>query len=562
MTNGLRLEHLPADVVGIDARARQALAAGEMHGLPVARRTSEIARPTDHLDLADRESLARAIRQGLQTTLPGGLEDHPRVRTSLEVLGRPGSFCVITGQQPGLLGGPLYTLHKAMQACLLARDLSRDWGVPVVPVFWNHGDDHDLGEVNHAWIDNHNHDLQKVSLAALGSGRQPFSRIPLDAETHRLEPSRALVRQTYGDSEHVDAAVDLLFPRDGETLVQALTRALTGLLGAHGLVVLEPDWIRPQLARALSDVVGSDPAPALIEGAGEEPAIDPASAALVFRVDENGRRPLRPGGEGFMYDGEAGSRTCAELAAMVLEDPNGWSAGALLRPLIQDLALPTCAYVGGFGELKYHSQLGLARERAGVHQPAFVPRTSITFVDGTTRVALKRSEATVAEVLAARGEFSHEEAQNAPAVLDDLDAVNERAAQDLQALKAELKALEPALTTSLKRAIEQIAKAIAKVRDKAARVHANRSGKGQRHQRRLNALLFPRGKPQERVLGAVGFLAQHGLGLIDALWDELPSISTEHLVVHLPDLASDHPTGLTSGHTSGPEAEQDNTPPA
>jgi hypothetical protein len=72
-------------------------------------------------------------------------------------------------------------------------------------------------------------------------------------------------------------------------------------------------------------------------------------------------------------------------------------------------------------------------------------------------------------------------------------------------------------------------------------VHANRAGKGARHVRRLNATLCPRGKPQERVLGAVGFLAEHGLGLVDDLWDELPAISTEHLVVHLPDVAD--PTG-------------------
>lgn len=512
------------------------MAQGSLDGLKVARKPSEIERPEDRLDKADREALSLAIGSGLAAALDGGLDGAPRVRTSLEVLGRPGSFCVITGQQPGLLGGPLYTLHKAMQACLLARDLSQDWGVPVVPIFWNHGDDHDLAEVNHAWLKNRAQDLQKVRLAGLSSGRQPFSRIPLDRETHRLEATRALVTQTYEEHLHAEAAVDLLFPRHGETLVRTLTRALTQLLGEHGLVVLEPDWIRPQLSRALSDLVGANPTPALIQGSGDQPAIDPASAALVFRVGDTGRRPLRPGGEGFAYDGEAGSRTPAELAALILEDLEGWSAGALLRPLVQDAVFPTCAYVGGFGELDYHAQLVVAREHAGIQTPAFVPRTSITFIDGSTRQALARSETDVASILAAKGEFTRGEALDPPPVIQALHETTERAVSELLSLKGELKALEPALTSSLKRAIEQIRKATGKVQDKAERVHANRSGKGERHVRRLNATLYPRGKPQERVLGATGYLAQHGLGLIDALWNELPSISTEHLVVHLPDL--------------------------
>jgi bacillithiol synthase len=534
--SALTIEHLPADAVGISPRGALALAKGSVGGLTVARKPSEVGRPKDQLDFADREALSLAISLGLASALDGGLDSAPRVRTSLEVLGRPGSFCVVTGQQPGLLGGPLYTLHKAMQACLLARDLSQDWGVPVVPVFWNHGDDHDLAEVNHAWLKNPAQDLQKVRLAGLSSGRLPFSRIPLDREQHRLEPTRALIAQTFEQHIHAEAAVDLLFPRNGETLVRTLTRALTQLLGEHGLIVLEPDWVRPQLSRALSDIIGTDPIPALIEGSGAEPAIDPEAAALVFRVDNKGRRPLRPGGEGFAYDGEAGSRTPAELAAMVLEDQEGWSAGALLRPLVQDAVFPTCAYVGGLGELDYHAQLVVARERAGIASPAFVPRTSITFVDGPTRLSLERCEVDVADILAAKGQFTRGEVLEAPPVIQALDEATERAIAELQSLKGELKALEPALTSSLKRAIEQIRKAADKVQDKAKRVHANRSGKGERHTRRLNTTLYPRGKPQERVLGATGFLAQHGLGLIDALWEELPSISTEHIVVHLPDL--------------------------
>src|SRR5207247_11046987 len=61
-------------------------------------------------------------------------------------------LAVTTGQQPGLFTGPLYTVHKALSAIALARRLEQERGVPVVPVFWVAGDDHDFAEANHAWV--------------------------------------------------------------------------------------------------------------------------------------------------------------------------------------------------------------------------------------------------------------------------------------------------------------------------------------------------------------------------------------------------------------------------
>ena len=64
----------------------------------------------------------------------------------LDRLALPGALAVTTGQQPGLFGGPLYTMHKAMSAAGLAAELEAAWGRPVVPVFWLAGDDHDFAE--------------------------------------------------------------------------------------------------------------------------------------------------------------------------------------------------------------------------------------------------------------------------------------------------------------------------------------------------------------------------------------------------------------------------------
>ena len=66
----------------------------------------------------------------------------------IEMLRRPGSVAIVTGQQAGLFTGPLYTVHKAMTVIRLT-DCLREQGVEAVPVFWVASEDHDYEEVNH-----------------------------------------------------------------------------------------------------------------------------------------------------------------------------------------------------------------------------------------------------------------------------------------------------------------------------------------------------------------------------------------------------------------------------
>src|SRR5205807_5752961 len=57
-------------------------------------------------------------------------------------LADPRAVAVVTGQQAGLFGGPLYTLLKALTALKVADQVSRDHHVPVVPILWIDSEDH------------------------------------------------------------------------------------------------------------------------------------------------------------------------------------------------------------------------------------------------------------------------------------------------------------------------------------------------------------------------------------------------------------------------------------
>src|SRR5579862_9530922 len=61
---------------------------------------------------------------------------------------RKGAAAVVTGQQVGLFGGPMFAIYKALTAVKLAEEASAA-GIEAVPIFWLATYDHDLAEVNH-----------------------------------------------------------------------------------------------------------------------------------------------------------------------------------------------------------------------------------------------------------------------------------------------------------------------------------------------------------------------------------------------------------------------------
>jgi bacillithiol biosynthesis cysteine-adding enzyme BshC len=538
----LEFQYLPADVLGLPAWAARALAErprpAHLGGVLLPGDVASFPKPADALEPEARAELAETLERELASFQP-----HVAVLEAVRALRAPGTFFVVAGQQPALLGGPLYDLYKALHVVMLARKLTQCWEAPVVPLFWNHADDHDLAEVHHLWIQNPNLDLRKVGLAGFSSGRTTLSRILFEEERNKLGALTELLRQNLWEGSEQARALELFLPRAGESFSGAFTRTLLGLCGHLGLVVLEPQWIRAPLSNVLARLVARGGIePALAAGAdelrahGRTPAIEPREAALVFHHVEGKRHALRLRDGVFRYDGEAGDRTAIELAAEIVQEPLDWSGGALLRPLLQDLVLPVAAYVGGWGELDYHSQLGPLRAHVGAPATPFVPRLSATLVDPASRESLSKLGLDVRAVLEARGRIEPEASPaEAPPVARALREVASRAARELVALREDVGALDRGLAQQVKRTADQVEETIAKLAEKLERVQQNSAGTGRRHYRRLANGLFPNGEPQERVRGALEFVAHYGTGWIDEFLAGIDPLPTEHLVVYLPD---------------------------
>jgi len=78
---------------------------------------------------------------------------HPAAKANIDALEASSAFCVITGQQAGFLGGPAYTAYKIITAIRLAKKLQEELDAIFVPMLWLATEDHDFGEINHAfWL--------------------------------------------------------------------------------------------------------------------------------------------------------------------------------------------------------------------------------------------------------------------------------------------------------------------------------------------------------------------------------------------------------------------------
>jgi uncharacterized protein YllA (UPF0747 family) len=146
------------------------------------------------------------------------------------------SVAILTGQQAGLFGGPLYTLLKALSTLKLAEQVSREFNVAVVPIFWVDAEDHDWDEVRSCTVFDAELTPQTVSLPPNTAHTGTVAAIHLDEsvsaaldDLERLLPATEFTPSLLADLRR--------FYAPGVGMADAFSRWLEHVLGDRGLVV-------------------------------------------------------------------------------------------------------------------------------------------------------------------------------------------------------------------------------------------------------------------------------------------------------------------------------------
>ncbi|MFO1076569.1 MAG: bacillithiol biosynthesis BshC [Planctomycetota bacterium] len=482
-----------------------------------ARTVQELLRraPTGAGRLLRREALVKAL-----LAYADRHQAPAAVRQNAEALLDPNVHVVVTGQQPGLCGGSLLTLHKAATAIRLCREINAEPNGPrVVPLFWNHTDDHDLDEANRLFLVNQAQEVQRFRID-IDRGNEALRTIAVGRQVEKvLQEVDALLPQT----EFRDWAVGLFRPRHpDETFGDLQARLMFELFGEHGLCVIEPRDLPPEAfeplpkwwsrAHGIRDKVRE--ASEDLADLGIDVTLDPA-ATMMFEFAGGQREPLA--------DGEPAGR------ALDL------SPGVLLRPLWQDAALPTVAFVVGPGELSYLASVAPLYRLLGVPQPVFVPRASLTIVEPSLQKLLARFSLDLPDLEQGPEKLAERFLQEAEGEGPD-EAVVEleaRMGAELEAIAQRLGRLDAGMQSAVERARSKILDELQRLRTKVRTAQQNREGTGIRQLRRLCSVLRPRGRMQERVLGPLSYLVMHGRSLADTLIDAADPFRIEHGVLEL-----------------------------
>jgi bacillithiol synthase len=456
-----------------------------------------------------------------RSALVAALREQNGASTALELLARDGTVAVVTGQQVGLFSGPAYTIYKALTAAKLARELSAR-GIPAVPVFWLATEDHDFAEVNHCWVFDDERHAVKLELNRSAVSSQPVGSYVLESPP-LAQLRRALAKLPFGDE--VASLVEETYQPD-RTLGEAFSALLKRLLASYGLLYVDPmsravrelaaPIMRAALAEAPELAAALRARNAELQAAGYHAQVHLEDQTSLFFLLENGRRyTLRRSGRDYLQNGRR--LTAEELTERAAD----LSPNALLRPVVQDSILPTLAYVGGPAELAYLAQSEVIYRAVLCRMPVALHRAGFTLLDARARKLMARYRLTLADVT--RGdEFVRERiaAQLIPPLLAaTLARTKETVEQAVAHLAQELAGFDASLAAALATSRRKIVYQIGKMERKIGRETMARDARVARDASFLSELVYPHRHLQERLYAILPFLAQHGLGLIDDLYE-------------------------------------------
>jgi bacillithiol biosynthesis cysteine-adding enzyme BshC len=474
---------------------------------------------------------------GLDPALEQAFVPSAAREAALERLRQPGALAVTSGQQPGLFTGPLYTVHKALSTAAFARVLERQWGRPVVPIFWVAGDDHDFAEASEAsWL---------TADGSLASAALP----PRPPEA----PLTPMYRQPLG--EGVAAALETLAAglpasefrdetlawlgrhyRPEATVAAAFTGAMAELLAPAGVVCFDSTHpavkraAAPLVLRALERAAEIDAdlerqAEAAGEAARTSGVVLGDGAALVMLEGAQGRDRLVAADGGFVTRRGKERFDLPALRRIAESEPTRLSPNVLLRPVIESALLPTVAYLGGPAELRYLALTPPIYRRLGVVPQRPLPRWSGVLVEPRVDRVLEKFGIDLTDLLGPPGALESRliRSQLPAETRVALERLREAIESGYGTIERGAAEIDPTLVRPVQGARNQALAGTQDVEKKLVQ-HLKRRQETELSQiARARTAVQPAGKPQERVLTVAPFIGRYGPALVTDLGEAIES---------------------------------------
>ncbi|MCW4051922.1 MAG: bacillithiol biosynthesis cysteine-adding enzyme BshC, partial [Candidatus Bathyarchaeota archaeon] len=437
-----------------------------------------------------------------------------RVIQNIKSLSEPNTYAIITGQQPGLFTGPLYTVYKAVSAIILCERLS-DRKKALVPIFWNASEDADLSEIDHITIFKQNkpftilYEPQLIDVA--------FSHLHLDKESARTMLSAIDLASSHSEFktkliERINRLIDL-----STTVADFFSRFMVHVFGKYGLIMIEPEVLRSSMIPIFQQLIRKPvectriltQTSARLKNLGYSAKIHKKhSSCNFFIISKEGKRlqvTYKRDAREFHWGNESFSK--GEILTLLRDNPLAFSANAVTRPITQDFLLPTFGYVAGPNEIAYYAQLQGIYEFFSLEMPIIFPRFGATIVEKKISKVIGKYKARISEFKNPETLLKRLAGKKFEEVFTSL---RQEVSRDMIRATKEAEAVDKSLVTSIQIARNKILRAIETLESKfASKIKENDLVTRQQVVKAYNNL-FPNGNLQERQINVLEYLIKFG----------------------------------------------------
>lgn len=454
---------------------------------------------------------------------------HPKARELAEKLAAPETRVVVAGQQPGLFGGPLYTLSKMVAAARWAEELETR-GVPAVPVFWVATEDHDFAEVAKATI------FASGGVRTFDLGDDPEPLVPVGMRTLGPELERIyreMAEATHGD--RYDDWLDVLgrWYRPDARFGEAFCRLMIHFLGDRTPLLLDsmlPEVKEAQAATLRRLVEERQPLEAAyaakdeeIEARGYEHQVHPQrGVSPLFLLHQGQRRRVEWPGDGERYGLRGlddGSGEIGELLERIDDNPSTVSAGVLARPAVQDALLGTFLQVLGPGEVSYMAQAAPTYKTLGLPAPWIALRPQALILESHLEDKLAQTGLDLADLLGSAERLETILADRSGS--DPVAPAKQRVLEILEDLKGPILELDPNLERPWEKTRDQIVKGLDTLSGKATSARARQDEIRANRVDQLRETVLPEGRLQERVISSSHYPGKYRQGFAESFFRQL-----------------------------------------
>ena len=334
----------------------------------------------------------------------------PETLRNIERLKDERAVVVIGGQQAGLLTGPFYTISKIISIIQLAKEQEESLNVPVIPVFWIAGEDHDFQEINHLFVSDKKV-IKKISFKDKAAGKRMVSELSLNKD--ELSKWVREIFSYYNETEYTNELLSIVESaiEQSNTYVDFFAYLISALFGKEGLVLINAaDPELRQLEKEHFHLLFQNHQSITNEVLHAQEKLSALFYKPMLEVQENStniffhingeRNLLYWNNEENTYFTLSGKEfNKQELTDQLEHSPIDFSNNVVTRPLMQDLLFPTLAFIAGPGEIAYWGELKGAFSSLSLNMPPVVPRLQFSIVERNVLSTMKELEVGLEDAL-------------------------------------------------------------------------------------------------------------------------------------------------------------------